>query len=112
MGDKPWFLYMVQSEKTGYVYVGVTVLMARRLRQHNGEIKGGARALRGQRPVRLLWCAEVEGGKIPALRCEYWLKRHSKKWKLEFARLGSEESTARLPEKLPYGFIVIKKEEP
>jgi len=33
--------------KTGKTYVGFSVNVDRRLRQHNGEIKGGAKATRG-----------------------------------------------------------------
>ena len=39
----PWFVYLLVSEE-GQTYVGATVDVDRRLRQHNGELKGGARA--------------------------------------------------------------------
>jgi predicted GIY-YIG superfamily endonuclease len=50
---KPWFVYVLVSEATGRTYVGASVDPERRLRQHNGEIKGGARATRGFRPWRI-----------------------------------------------------------
>lgn len=50
---KPWFVYVLVSEATGRTYVGATTDPERRLRQHNGEIKGGARATRGFRPWRI-----------------------------------------------------------
>jgi predicted GIY-YIG superfamily endonuclease len=40
---KPSFVYLLQST-TGNTYVGATVDLERRLRQHNKEIKGGAHA--------------------------------------------------------------------
>ena len=38
-----WNVYLLQSI-TGLTYVGATVDLDHRLRQHNGEIKGGAKA--------------------------------------------------------------------
>lgn len=37
------------------IYVGVTRCLMRRLRQHNGELAGGARYTRGRRPVEIVW---------------------------------------------------------
>lgn len=39
----PWFCYCLISE-SGRTYIGATTEPDRRLRQHNGEIRGGARA--------------------------------------------------------------------
>ena len=39
------FVYVLRST-TGRTYIGATVDLNRRLRQHNGEIKGGAKATR------------------------------------------------------------------
>ena len=36
-----WQLYIIENK--GYTYVGVSPDPVRRLRQHNGEIKGGAK---------------------------------------------------------------------
>ena len=40
---KPWFVYLLVAED-GATYVGATVDLEHRLRQHNGQIGGGARA--------------------------------------------------------------------
>ena len=81
-----WYVYVIQSadtrvsEKTGKTlmgptYVGATVDPARRLRQHNREIKGGARATSKHRN----WQARALFGPYQsqreALRAEYTLKR-------------------------------------
>lgn len=39
---KPWFVYLISTGSR--TYIGSTTDVNRRLRQHNGEIKGGARA--------------------------------------------------------------------
>ena len=41
-----WNLYLLSNAKTSNTYLGVTTDPSRRLRQHNGEISGGARATR------------------------------------------------------------------
>ena len=45
-----WFVYIVQA-KNGHLYTGVTTDVARRIRQHSGEISGGAKFFRGNPPV-------------------------------------------------------------
>ena len=44
----PWFCYMLASTDGRKTYVGATVNPDRRLRQHNGEICGGAHATKGR----------------------------------------------------------------
>lgn len=46
----PWTLYVLWSSTRRRTYVGITTDLARRLRQHNGEVAGGARSTRVGRP--------------------------------------------------------------
>lgn len=50
----PWWVYLVQC-RDGTFYTGITTDPQRRLRQHNGELVGGARYTRPRRPVTLVY---------------------------------------------------------
>ena len=69
---KPWFCYMLLSvdgrkQKT---YVGATVDPDRRLRQHNGELVGGAHATKGRAWKRRFLVGGFDG-EVPALKFEW-----------------------------------------
>jgi putative endonuclease len=49
-----WVVYILNCAD-GSFYTGVTTDVARRIRQHNGEIVGGARYTRVRRPVAIAW---------------------------------------------------------
>lgn len=52
-----FFIYILEcSDKT--LYIGKTTDIKKRLRQHNGEIKGGAKYTSGRRPVTLKFIEE------------------------------------------------------
>jgi putative endonuclease len=38
-----WSLYLLENTENKYTYLGVTVNINRRIRQHNGELVGGAK---------------------------------------------------------------------
>ncbi len=48
-----WFAYVLIAGPRPRTYVGVTTDVERRLRQHNGELRGGARSTRAGRPWRI-----------------------------------------------------------
>lgn len=76
-----WFVYILESETTALTYTGATTNFPRRLRQHNGELIGGARSTFRGRPWKLF---HLEGpmGKFEALQREYAIKRMSRAKKL------------------------------
>jgi predicted GIY-YIG superfamily endonuclease len=71
-----WVVYILQSvPRPMRTYAGVTNHLSHRIRQHNGEIKGGARATCSTRPWKLY--AVVRGfgdDKRTAMRFEWFTK--------------------------------------
>ena len=51
---KPYFVYLLSSLTKSRTYVGCTYDLKRRLRQHNGEITGGAKHTKYGRPWKML----------------------------------------------------------
>ncbi len=49
----PFFVYLLVGADGVRTYVGATNNLARRLRRHNGELSGGARYTRTNRPWRV-----------------------------------------------------------
>ncbi len=62
--------------------------MSRRLRQHNGELVGGARYTRSRRPVTLLW-EQPAVNRSAAQIMEARLRRLNREQKLALARGSS-----------------------
>ncbi|WP_370277361.1 GIY-YIG nuclease family protein [Pontibacterium sp.] len=59
------------------LYTGVTTDPERRLREHNGEVKGGARYTRTRQPVTMVW-QEAHANRSEACKREAQIKRISK----------------------------------
>ena len=82
-----WYLYVVEC-CDGSLYCGITKDVTERVIAHNrGK---GAKYTRARRPVRLLQCVEVSGGKGAALRLEYVFKKLQRKKKMEVLLRGLE----------------------
>lgn len=73
MVEGPHYCYILRNGK-GSSYVGYTNNPDRRLRQHNGELCGGARRTRGRGPWTY-WILLRLGTYSEALSAEYHLKR-------------------------------------
>jgi putative endonuclease len=82
---KYWFVYIIQSEVTGRLYTGATDNPLRRLGEHNGISKRGAKATRAGRPWKLVYLepCPTKGG---ALHREYEVKSLSREKRLALAR--------------------------
>jgi predicted GIY-YIG superfamily endonuclease len=77
-GEKPWACYLLKSCDGDRTYVGATVDVDRRLRQHNGEISGGARATSGRSWERVCYVLGFENQRA-ALQFEWRWKYYSRK---------------------------------
>jgi len=100
-----WFVYLIRTA-SGVLYTGISTDPVRRLRQHQGEIAGGAKALRGKGPLQLVWQYQAPNRSV-ASQWEFQLKKLPKKakeqlvsllWQPEFLLMnldGSDRLTAK-----------------
>ena len=75
-----WYCYLLvntSASQNRRTYIGATVNPDRRLRQHNGDLVGGARATHGKKWRRAVLVGGF-GGEREALRFEWWWKRLSR----------------------------------
>ena len=79
-----WWVYMLRCAD-GSLYTGVAVDVERRLRQHNGDLAGGARYTRARRPVALVW-REAVADRAQAQVREAEIKALSRREKLRLIR--------------------------
>lgn len=68
-----WFVYILRCADDS-LYTGVTTNPERRLRQHNGELVGGAKYTRLRRPVKLVW-EEMHPDRSSACKRESGIKK-------------------------------------
>jgi predicted GIY-YIG superfamily endonuclease len=59
-------------------YIGATKTLSRRIRQHNGEITGGARYTRTGRPWTIAWYVTGSPSWNTTLSCEWFVKFYSR----------------------------------
>jgi putative endonuclease len=73
-----WFVYILKCAD-GTLYTGVTTDLTRRLREHNGELKGGrgAKYTKARRPVVLAY-SEAASDRSSAQTREYELRTLTK----------------------------------
>lgn len=83
-----WYVYVLICVDNSY-YCGITTNLKRRLKQHNGEIKGGAKYTRGRGPHRIVFIKKAMNRSI-ASKLEYQFKRLSRKKKEEYISQDQE----------------------
>ena len=76
-----WQVYLLRCND-GSLYTGVATDVQRRLLEHNGELRGGARYTRSRRPVALVWREACESHGA-ALKREAEIKALSRPAKLD-----------------------------
>ena len=76
-----WYNYIIFNQKCSKTYIGSTVHPTRRFRQHNGEIKGGAKYTRGGIWEPYIVLGDLLHTKNTALSYEWHFKRESRKIK-------------------------------
>ncbi len=69
----PCHVYIVKC-KDGIFYTGITNNLERRLKQHNGELRGGAKYTEYRRPVELVYAKKYPTRSKAAKR--EWVIKH------------------------------------
>ena len=81
--DSCWFVYILRT-RTGSLYTGISTDVERRVHEHR-EGKRGARSLRGQAPLQLVWhCSAPD--RSAASKLEAAVKRLPKRDKERIVR--------------------------
>ena len=74
--QKKWLIYILECID-GSLYCGITNNLEKRLKQHKGEIKGGAKYTRSHWPCKLVY-KEKSTSRSEALQREVIIKKMSK----------------------------------
>ncbi|MDC1536412.1 GIY-YIG nuclease family protein [Candidatus Thioglobus sp.] len=86
ISEKIWTIYILEcSDKT--LYCGITNNIENRLKQHNGEIKGGAKYTRSRQPLELVY-QESALSRSEALKREIVIKKMTRKTKTALISLN------------------------
>ena len=88
---KKWLIYILEC-RDGSLYCGITNNIEKRLKQHKGEIKGGAKYTRSHRPCKLVY-KEKSASRSEALKRELSIKKMSKVEKRTLISSFKEDSS-------------------
>ena len=86
--QKKWLIYILECID-GSLYCGITNNLEKRLKQHNGEIKGGAKYTRSHWPCKLVY-KEKSASRSEASQREIVIKKMSRDEKQALINLASE----------------------
>jgi len=84
-----WLIYILEC-RDGSLYCGITNNLEKRLKQHKGEIKGGAKYTRSHWPCKLVY-KEKSASRSKAAQREVVIKNMSRDEKQALINLVSEE---------------------
>jgi predicted GIY-YIG superfamily endonuclease len=76
--SKEWYCYLLTTPDKKYSYIGITINLNRRLRQHNGELVGGAKATRKSKEWYRVCYVKGFPSHVDALQFEWKWKRLSR----------------------------------
>ena len=74
--SKLWYVYLLRCADNT-LYCGITTDLQKRLRQHNGELIGGAKYTKVRQPCHLVYSEQAEN-RSKASKREYAIKKLSK----------------------------------
>ena len=77
-----WYMYVILCFDNSF-YCGITTNLQKRLKQHNGVIKGGAKYTRSRRPCKYIY-KEAAQNRSDALKKEAAFKKLSRKQKEKY----------------------------
>ena len=77
-----WYMYVVLCFDNSF-YCGITTNLVKRLKQHNGVIKGGAKYTRSRRPCKYIY-KEAAQNRSDALKKEAAFKKLNRKQKEKY----------------------------
>jgi len=80
MVETDWFVYLLRCADNT-LYCGITTNLGKRLRQHNGELVGGAKYTRVRQPCVLVY-SETLNNRSEASKRECVIKKLTKQEKL------------------------------
>ena len=89
-----WYVYVLLCADDS-LYCGITTSLEKRLKQHNGELKGGAKYTRGRGPCRYVYIKKAMN-RSTASKLEYQFKQLSRKKKIDLINQAFPRQLASL----------------
>jgi len=77
-----WYMYVILCFDNSF-YCGITTNLEKRLKQHNGAIKGGAKYTRSRRPCRYIYKEDAQN-RSDASKKEATFKKLNRKQKEKY----------------------------
>jgi putative endonuclease len=87
-----YFVYIINCQDES-LYTGITTNLEKRIKQHDGKLKGGAKYTRGKGPVKLIYFEEYKT-RSEALKREAEIKKLKREEKLLLPASSASPSTA------------------